>query len=1045
MGKEELIACFQDTVEKSNDGSLKQRTARAIRSNRVYKEGFVSKVKHRSERASIDVYSGTTFDIAKRYRSRGKIAVLNFANPECPGGGVQIGAMAQEECLCRSSNLFACIANRNVYDEYYVYHRNGRSHFYTNRLIYTKDVTVFKNDSLIPKMLPEDEWFNVDVITCAAPYLAKRKHTNGAALFELFKSRIKNIFEAARDNKVDYLILGAFGCGAFKNPPLIVAEAFLQTIKEQNYFRDFKQIVFAIKPTGEDCPNLSTFSRQFDSYALDAGERCVLLSEPLEWRLQRNPKLTTESRFSDNREFKSWQLENRYFGKQFSILGDSISTLDGYNPKGYKVFYMDDNCVKSDVIEVEDTWWDKVIGFFGGELLVNNSWSGSRVTKLEYNEQLFPSGCSDERTSALHINDVRPDVILVYLGTNDWANGVPTLKYWENSGDYENWLGTMLLPNEKCFDVAYEQMLTKLRANYPNTEIFCCTLCETFISKRPDFKFPHKYAGTHIEEYNEIIRNIVRRNGCRLIDLYSYKIAYDSIDGSHPTSDGMNTLATLMIRSMSDEQGGKFLNCEENEHDYIVIDEFTGNPQYVCRKCGKYKHSETYNYVLDSKAKIEKMELSYGDFPIHNVKYESGKVTYYNRIHGSRDGGRNYPEKFFDEKTMKLTDAEIEILNVILNKVKLAEYVTDAFPEITACGAPSREDKYLKLSNGNEYELENTNLFAKFFDELCEFEEYLLPECDNEKVLIDGVAGGRTEVLSDLPSDNNIVTGERKRKCDTPENLIGKEIGGRYKLLKLVGRGGISEVYLAIDMRLNKTWAIKACRKIDCFALTAVLSGATMMKQLNHEGLPMIVDIIDEEQYLFIVMEYVEGVTIDRIIREYGPQPEENVVEWAKQVCGILGYLHTLNPPHIHRDIKPANLMLTPAGKVKLIDFSIMNTYDPNKSFDEVALGTVGYASPEGFHGQTDPRSDIYSLGVTMHEILTGVDPKQPLYELKSISQVNPLLSKGLEYIISKCIELDPKNRYQSSFELNADLNQYKDLPKSKSIFGRLFEKLFEK
>ena len=301
------------------------------------------------------------------------------------------------------------------------------------------------------------------------------------------------------------------------------------------------------------------------------------------------------------------------------------------------------------------------------------------------------------------------------------------------------------------------------------------------------------------------------------------------------------------------------------------------------------------------------------------MKYESGKVTYYNRIHGSRDGGRNYPEKFFDEKTMKLTDAEIEILNVILNKVKLAEYVTDAFPEITACGAPSREDKYLKLSNGNEYELENTNLFVKFFDELCEFEEYLLPECDNEKVLIDGVAGGRTEVLSDLPSDNNIVTGERKRKCDTPENLIGKEIGGRYKLLKLVGRGGISEVYLAIDMRLNKTWAIKACRKIDCFALTAVLSGATMMKQLNHEGLPMIVDIIDEEQYLFIVMEYVEGVTIDRIIREYGPQPEENVVEWAKQVCGILGYLHTLNPPHIHRDIKPANLMLTPAGKVQLL------------------------------------------------------------------------------------------------------------------------------
>lgn len=108
-------------------------------------------------------------------------------------------------------------------------------------------------------------------------------------------------------------------------------------------------------------------------------------------------------------------------------LGDSLSMLDGYNPVGYRVFYTGENCERSDSIQMRDTWWDKVISYFGGELLVNNAWSGSRVTKIPtYNgyEQLFPSGCSDERTSSLHINEVLPDVIVVYLGTNDWAYGV---------------------------------------------------------------------------------------------------------------------------------------------------------------------------------------------------------------------------------------------------------------------------------------------------------------------------------------------------------------------------------------------------------------------------------------------------------------------------------------------------------------------------------------------------------------------------------------------------------------------------------------------
>lgn len=730
MRKEELIACFQNTLDMSKSGVLRKKTIQAIKTNKVYKEGFIAKVSKGSNQSSIIVQEGTTFETARQYHNLGKVAVLNFANPEYPGGGVHLGAMAQEECLCRSSNLYACISSPNVFDKYYGYHRSIQSHFYTDRLIYTKGVTVFKDDSVVPQMLSESDWFEVDVITCAAPYLAKRKYTNGAVLFDLFKSRVKNIFEAARDNNVDYLILGAFGCGAFKNPPIIVAEAFRRTIEEQNYLKDFKGIIFAIKPTGADCPNLNTFGRQFDGYAPDADERCVLLPESLEWRLHRCPALPIESRFSDNSKFGSWQMNNRYFGKQFSILGDSISTLDGFNPKGYKVFYAGDNCAKSGVVKATDTWWDKVIGFFGGELLVNNSWSGSRVTKLNDKEQLFPSGCSDERTAALHINDVKPDVILVYLGTNDWANGRPTLEYWENSGDYENWLGTMLLPNEECFDVAYEQMLTKVRANYPNAEVWCCTLCETYISKRPDFMFPHKYAGTHIEEYNEIIRDIARRNGCRLIDLYDYKMAYDSIDGSHPTIGGMNTIATMVIREMSDQKAGRFLDCENAEHDYVVNEQYTGGTKYVCSKCAKVMRTTTLlppqevtvdtnmknrkshdlsRYVWgDKKVKeIRKVSVSWGDLPIYTISVEENSIRLYRTINGSRDGWMKFPDGYFDKKYKPLDEEEKRRLFLFLESFDFSTWKTSETTisniEHHACGFCVNESFHCDFEDGTTF------------------------------------------------------------------------------------------------------------------------------------------------------------------------------------------------------------------------------------------------------------------------------------------------------------------------------------------------------
>lgn len=210
----------------------------------------------------------------------------------------------------------------------------------------------------------------------------------------------------------------------------------------------------------------------------------------------------------------------------------------------------------------EDTLWGKVIDFFGGDLLVNNLWSGSRVTKLPNTEQLFPSGCSMERTSSLQINATVPDVIMIYLGFNDWGNGVTTGVETQILGAVD----TMALSKDdsEIFELAYDRMLRQIKQNYPNSQIWCCTLCEIYISKNLDFKFPFKHAGIHLDRYNEMIRRVTWQNKCQLIDLYSYKIPVDTIDGSHPNKVGMNTLATMIIRSVMGEDADEFLNGKDN-------------------------------------------------------------------------------------------------------------------------------------------------------------------------------------------------------------------------------------------------------------------------------------------------------------------------------------------------------------------------------------------------------------------------------------------------------------------------------------------------
>lgn len=261
---------------------------------------------------------------------------------------------------------------------------------------------------------------------------------------------------------------------------------------------------------------------------------------------------------------------------------------------------------------------------------------------------------------------------------------------------------------------------------------------------------------------------------------------------------------------------------------------------------------------------------------------------------------------------------------------------------------------------------------------------------------------------------------------------IGSVIDGKYEILTEIGRGGMSIVYLAMDKRLNKQWAIKEIRKKgggknDEIVVNSLLAEANMMKRLDHPALPRIVDIIDNGITIYVVMDYIEGESLDKILNEYGIQPEKLVIGWAKQLCDAFSYLHSQKPPIIYRDMKPANVMLKPEGNVKIIDFGIAREYKEQSLADTTVLGTKGYAPPEQYSGQTDVRSDIYALGMTMHHLLTGVDPRtgEPYAPVR---QWNPELSEGIEAIIDKCVQPAAENRYQSCAELLYDL-EHPELP----------------
>ncbi len=264
----------------------------------------------------------------------------------------------------------------------------------------------------------------------------------------------------------------------------------------------------------------------------------------------------------------------------------------------------------------------------------------------------------------------------------------------------------------------------------------------------------------------------------------------------------------------------------------------------------------------------------------------------------------------------------------------------------------------------------------------------------------------------------------------------GKLIDGKYRILSEIGHGGMSVVYLAINEKANKTWAIKEVRrdgKNDYnMVRQSLITEIDTLKSVKHPKLPSIVDIIEDEDSFIIVMDYIEGRSLEKILEENGPQPEEYVKEWAKQLCDVLGYLHSCDPPIIYRDMKPSNIMLKPNGEITIIDFGTAKKYDVSLE-STTGLGTAGYAAPEqyGGRGRTDERTDIYALGMTLYSLLTNIDPRKTVIADKSIRKINPFFSRGLDKIVSKCTQDDANLRYQSCAELMYDLEHIDQLDES--------------
>jgi serine/threonine protein kinase len=281
---------------------------------------------------------------------------------------------------------------------------------------------------------------------------------------------------------------------------------------------------------------------------------------------------------------------------------------------------------------------------------------------------------------------------------------------------------------------------------------------------------------------------------------------------------------------------------------------------------------------------------------------------------------------------------------------------------------------------------------------------------------------------------------EKSLKDITTYPAIGKILNNRYLIIRGIAGGGFGVVYLCRDTALSgKHLAVKEMLREGPDPSVIERSfrvEAEILSKLEHPSIPGITDFFIEENKLYLVMDYVRGETLKKIITSRPKDEffsEEEVTKWALSMADVLEYLHNRSDPILFRDIKPDNIMITTEGEVRLIDFGIAKVFaGPGADTTKYALYTEGYAPPEQWAGKAEKRSDIYSLGVTLYHVLTKVHPREVGPHFPPVEKLNPSISQGLSRIINKSIEIKISDRYQSIEEFKRDLLHIRDIKKNR-------------
>lgn len=547
------------------------------------------------------------------------------------------------------------------------------------------------------------------------------------------------------------------------------------------------------------------------------------------------------------------------------------------------------------------------------------------------------------------------------------------------------------------------------------------------MESNPLFSFPSIYRGANIVEYNQAIKEAATSTGCKYVDLYSFDIPYDSMDGIHPTAKGMDTIASLIIQSVTGQEVHRFV---QGNFEYIRL-------KYNDTTQGFYPNSLSLYDVKNNKEitfQEETIKLGSSKYCSLNLKndkisseqaiFEYFEGSWYLTDNNSTTGTwindlKLLPNRKYLLYQNDVIDLSHEIKFVFFKCEKMDDLTTNMklFAQFNRTDVQSLKniiqllsDAYLyfpfeinvnsifqnvdvtKLKPGDKFKTANETkmklieskdgyefipAFIKsddIYNELhCSAVRLYFPEYVpyfiqmNKQVIINMYDEYLFQLPVEIMRDYLIPLIEmRKSKEKFKKN---------YEFVRLIEQGQYTKVYLVNDKRLNKQWAVKIIdknyEKKESLAISMIMNEVEFLMKKDHPCFPKIVDKIEDEENICIVMDYVKGKTLADIVKEQGPQPEKMVIDWAKQLCDMLDYLHSFNPPYIYRDMKPSNVILTDSGGLKLIDFDIVCQYNP-KMNDEYLAGTKEFTPSEQFIGKTEPCSDIYALGITIHTLVTG-------------------------------------------------------------------------